>query len=314
VPTSPSRGAGRPEAALLMEGVVEDAARQLGLDAAALRRRNFVREFPYRHPLGFEYDSGDFEACLDRALELLGPKPPARDGRLVGLGLGCYVERAGGQHEVARVSVEADGRIVVSSGSQPPGTGLATAFAQIAADELGVPIERIELRFGEPGGVGTFASRSASMGGSAVKLACAELREHGLVEGASAAHRFESPQVFSSGCYGAIVEIDRATGELEILRLVAVDDPGRLINPLLAEGQVYGGTVHGLGECLTADVPPIVPAFLETPSPYNPLGAKGIGEGGTIGSLPAVCNAVADAVGKRIDPPFTPEKLWQALA
>ena len=188
VPASPSRGAGRPEAALLTEGIVQDAARQLGIDAAELRRRNFVREFPYRTPLGFEYDSGDFEACLDRALELLGPKPAAPEGKLVGLGLGCYVERAGGQHEVARVSVEEGGRIVVSSGSQPLGTGLATTFAQIAADELDVPIDRIELRFGEAGGVGTFASRSTAMGGSAVKLACAELREQGLVEGASVTH------------------------------------------------------------------------------------------------------------------------------
>ena len=337
VPVSPSRGAGRPEAALITEGVVEDAARQLGVGAADLRRRNFVREFPYRHPLGFEYDSGDFERCLERALELLGPRPPAGDGKLVGVGLGCYVERAGGMHEVARASVEEDGRVVVTSGSQALGTGLATAFAQIAADELELPLERIEVRFGEPGGVGTFASRSAAMGGSAVKLACAALREQGLAPGASAVRRFESPQVFSSGCYGALVEVDRATGELRVLRIAAVDDPGRVLNPLLAEGQVYGGTVHGLGECLVeeaawdewgnpqatsfagyhlltaADVPAILPALLETPSPFNPLGAKGIGEGGTIGALPAVANAVADAVGRRLDPPFTAQKLWQAL-
>jgi carbon-monoxide dehydrogenase large subunit len=338
VPTSPSRGAGRPEGALLMEGVVHDAARQLGLDPAELRRKNFVRTFPYANPLGFEYDSGDFEACLDRALELLGPTPAAPGGKLVGRGLASYVERAGGMHEVARVTVEADGKIVVSSGSQPVGTGLATTFGQIAADELGVPIEQIEVRFGEPGGLGTFASRSGAMGGSAVKLACAELKEQGLVPGASVTKRFESAQVFSSGCYGAIVEIDRATGELEVKKIVAVDDPGRILNPLLAEGQVYGGTVHGLGECLveeatwdeygnpqatsfagyhlltSADIPPIEPAFLETPSPFNPLGAKGIGEGGTIGVLPAVANAVADALGKRLDPPFTPQKLWEALA
>jgi aerobic carbon-monoxide dehydrogenase large subunit len=335
VPVSPSRGAGRPEGALLTEGVVADAARQLGLDPVELRRRNFIRKFPYKTPLGYEYDSGDFEQCLDRAVELLGPKP-AREGRLVGSGLGSYVERAGGMHEVATASVEAGGRIVISSGSQPLGTGLETTFAQIAADELGVPIEQVEVRFGAVGGVGTFASRSTAMGGSAVKLACAELREQGLVEGASATHTFEAAQVFSSGCYGATVAIDPATGELEILRVVAVDDPGTIVNPLLAEGQVYGGTVHGLGECLTeeaiwdeygnpqatsfagyhlltaADVPPIVPAFFETPSPWNPLGAKGIGEGGSIGVLPAVANAVADALGERIDPPFTPQKLWEA--
>jgi carbon-monoxide dehydrogenase large subunit len=332
VPVAPSRGAGRPEGALLMEGVVHDAAAQLGLDPAELRRKNFVRSFPYENPLGYVYDSGDFERCLDRALELIGPVPED-----AGVGLCSYVERAGGMHEVARATVEEDGRLVVSSGSQPLGTGLATTFAQIAADELGVPIDQVEVRFGEPGGLGTFASRSGAMGGSAVKLACAELRELGLTPGASVTKRFEAEQVFSSGCYAAVVRVDRATGELEVLKVVAVDDPGRILNPLLAEGQVYGGTVHGLGECLTeeatwdewgnpqstsfagyhlltaADVPPIEIAFFETPSPFNPLGAKGIGEGGTIGVLPAVANAVADAVGKRIDPPFTPQKLWEAL-
>jgi len=337
VPTGPSRGAGRPEGMLFVEGVVDDAARQLGLDPAELRRRNLVREFPYRNPLGFEYDSGDFERCLDRALELVGPKPAPSPGKLVGLGLGSYVERAGGMHEVARARVEDDGRIVVWSGSQPHGTGLATTFAQIAADALGVEPGRIELRFGEPGGVGTFGSRSTMMGGSAVRQACERLRERGLAPGSEASARFEAPQVFSSGCYAAIVEVDRATGELDIRTVVAVDDPGTVVNPLLAEGQVYGGTVHGLGECLVeeatwdewgnpqatsfagyhlltaADVPEIRPAFVESPSPHNPLGAKGIGEGGTIGVLPAVCNAVADALGTRVDPPFTPQKLWQAL-
>jgi carbon-monoxide dehydrogenase large subunit len=334
VPTSPSRGAGRPEGMLFVEAVVADAARELGLDPAELRRRNFVREFPYTTALGFEYDSGDFDRCLDRALELIGPKP---DGDLVGLGIASYVERAGGMHEVARVSVQDDGRILVSSGSQQLGTGLVTTFAQIAADELGVPVDQVDVRFGELGGMGTFASRSTSMGGSAVKLAAAKLREQGLEPGASATERFESQQVFSSGCYAAIVRIDRATGELTVEKIVAVDDPGKVINPLLAEGQVYGGTVHGLGECLVeeatwdewgnpqatsfagyhlltaADVPEIEPVFLETPSPWNPLGAKGIGEGGTIGVLPAVANAVADALGKRVDPPFTPQKLWAAL-
>jgi carbon-monoxide dehydrogenase large subunit len=317
-----------------MEGVVDDAARQLGFDPAELRRKNFVREFPYANPLGWVYDSGDYEGCLDRALELLGPRP---EGEGIGVGLGCYVERAGGQAEVASASVEDDGRIVVSVGSQQIGTGLATSFAAIAADELAVPLDRVEVRFGAVGGTGTFASRSTSMGGSAVKLACAKLREQGLEPGASVTETFESEQVFSSGCYAAAVRIDRATGEIEILKIIAVDDPGTIVNPLLAEGQVYGGTVHGLGECLVeeatwdewgnpqatsfagyhlltaADIPPIVPAFLETPSPWNPLGAKGIGEGGTIGALPAVANAVADALGKRIDPPFTPPKLWEAL-
>ncbi|HET8607344.1 MAG TPA: xanthine dehydrogenase family protein molybdopterin-binding subunit [Gaiellaceae bacterium] len=332
VPVGPSRGAGRPEAALLVEGMVEEAGRQLGRDPVELRRRNFVREFPHRTPLGYVYDSGDFERCLDRALELVRPER-SRDGeRLVGTGIGCYVERAGGMWETASVARE-DGRVVVTAGSSPHGQGHATTFAQIAADELGVPAEQVEVRF-EGGGIGTFASRSVAMAGSAVALACRKLLAEG---GDSATVRFESDMVFSSGCYAAVVEVERATGRLTILRIAAVDDCGRVVNPLLAEGQVYGGTAYGLGECLVeeartdewgnplatsfasyhlltaAEIPPVEPAFVETPSPLNPLGAKGIGEGGSIGVLPAIANAVGDACGRKIDPPFGAEKLWEAI-
>jgi carbon-monoxide dehydrogenase large subunit len=150
--------------------------------------------------------------------------------------------------------------------------------------------------------------------------------------------RFESDLVFSSGAYGAVVEIERATGRLRVLRVVAVDDAGTIVNPLLAEGQVIGGVAQGLGQCLVeeavydeegnptfasfvgyslltaAEMPPLVAEFVETPSPLNPLGAKGIGEGGAIGAPPAVANAVADALGGiRIDPPFGEAKLWHAL-
>src|SRR4051812_1984153 len=168
VPVAPSRGAGRPEAALIMEGLVEDAARRLRMDPVELRRRNFVRAFPYENPLGYVYDSGDFERCLDRALELVRPEHRRDEERLVGTGLGCYVERAGGQSEVATVRVEAGGRFAVKSGSSPHGQGLATAFAQIAADELGVDPERIDGRFRASGGIRTVARRSAPVGGSAV--------------------------------------------------------------------------------------------------------------------------------------------------
>jgi carbon-monoxide dehydrogenase large subunit len=155
--------------------------------------------------------------------------------------------------------------------------------------------------------------------------------------GLEASVRFSAPQVFASGCYGAAVDVDRATGKVTVARIAAVDDAGTIVNPLLAEGQVIGGIVQALGECLTeeavydadgqprsaslldysvptaAEVPEIVTAFVETPSPYNPLGAKGIGEGGTIGALAAVSNAVANAVGRWVDPPFTEEKIWRAL-
>ncbi|HET7043896.1 MAG TPA: xanthine dehydrogenase family protein molybdopterin-binding subunit [Gaiellaceae bacterium] len=342
VPTGPCRGAGRPEAALFVEGIVDEAARELGLDRIELRRRNLVRSFPHETPLGWTYDSGDYERCLDRALELLGPEPEP-DGRLHGSGVGLYVERAGGMWEVAEARVEPGGRIVVSSGSSPHGQGHATTFAQIAADELGVEAGRVEVRFGEAGGAGTFASRSVAMGGSAVALACRDLvgqaagRPWEELAGLSASARFASGIVFSSGCYAARVAVDRDTGVPEVLRIAAVDDPGRVVNPLLAEGQVYGGTVHGLGECLVeevvhdedgspqsvsfadyhlltaADLPPIAPGFVETPSPLNPLGAKGIGEGGAIGVLPAVANAFAAALDRRVDPPFTERALWRAL-
>jgi carbon-monoxide dehydrogenase large subunit len=338
VPAGPVRGAGRPEAALLTEAIVEDAARELALDPVELRRKNFIREFPHTTHLGYTYDSGNFDACLDRALALA--RPERSDG--VGTGVGMYVERAGGQWESARARVLPGGRIEVASGSSPQGQGHATTFAQIAADELGVGLEDVEVRFGEIEGVGTFASRSTAMGGSAVKLACADLREQAArrpwqeLAGLEASARFESPVVFSSGAYCAVVEVERATGRWRVLRLAAADDAGRLVNPLLAEGQVLGGTVMALGECLTeearwdeleqpattsfahyhpltaADVPAIETAFLETLSPFNPLGAKGIGEAGAIGALAAVANALADALSVRIDPPVTAAKVWQA--
>jgi carbon-monoxide dehydrogenase large subunit len=344
VPTGPSRGAGRPEAALLLERTVDAAARGLGVDPVDLRRRNLIRSFPHSTPLGWAYDSGDYERCLDHAVELVEPER-SRDGRrLVGTGVALYVERGGGLWERAEAQVVAGGRVSVRLGSSPHGQGHETTFAQIAADELAVPIEHVTVLFGAPG-VGTFASRSVAMGGSALVEACRSLRAQAAgrsweeLVGARAEARFESPLVFSSGCYAAVVEIDRPTGILRILRIAAVDDAGRIVNPLLAEGQVVGGSVFALGECLleealvdetgqpgassfaayplatSADVPELRTAFIETPSPHNPLGAKGIGEGGTIGTLAAVANAVVDALGGvAVDPPFTPEKLWQALA
>jgi aerobic carbon-monoxide dehydrogenase large subunit len=283
--------------------------------------------------------------------------------------------------------------VVIRSGSSPHGQGHETTFAQIAADRLGVPAEDVVLRFGDsaevPRGVGTFASRSTAMGGSAIVLALDRLVEDARVPaahllgvdvdavgwdagrfsvaggaavtlaevaaaayeparlppgaevGLQAAARFRSPQVFSSGAYVATVAIDPETGILRVLHLAAVDDGGRVINPLLAHGQVVGGIAQGLGECLVegvihdesgqlrtasfadyslvtaAEMPALSIGVVETGSPHNPLGAKGLGEGGAIGSLPAVANAVADALAAEglpgLDPPFTEERLWQAL-
>jgi aerobic carbon-monoxide dehydrogenase large subunit len=358
VPTGPYRGAGRPEAAYFVECTVDVAARELGMDPLELRRRNLIRDLPYRTALGWTYDSGDYARCLELAEELVRPERRSDRERVVGTGFGMYVERAGGLFETAEAELLPGGRVLVRSGSSPHGQGHDTAFAQLAAERLGVGIEDVELRFGDSGevprGVGTFASRSLAMGGSAVVEAVDALKEkceavargrsmtlREVVEaapGLRASARFSSDLVFSSGAYGAVVEIERATGRLRVLRVAAVDDAGTIVNPLLAEGQVIGGTAQGLGQCLVeeavydeegnptfasfvgyslptaAEMPPVMTAFVESPSPLNPLGAKGIGEGGSIGTPGAVANAVADALGGvRVDPPFTEDKLWRVL-
>jgi carbon-monoxide dehydrogenase large subunit len=373
-PTGPYRGAGRPDAAYMLECLLDDGARELGLDRIELRRRNLIRRFPHRTPMGHVYDSGDYERCLDTALELLGDAGADPDG-LAGTGIALYVERSGGEWEAAEIELGGSGQVTVRSSCSPHGQGHETTFAQIAADRLGIAIERIALCFGDsavvPRGVGTYGSRSVAIGGSAVAVAAEQLIERArplaarlldgepewadgaftargrrvtLAElarregGLSASATFRSPPVFSSGAYGAHVEIDRATGRLHVRSIVAVDDAGTVINPLLAHGQVIGGVVQGLGECLVeearfdeagqalsaslmhyslltaADVPPILTAEVASPSPLNPLGAKGVGEGGAIGTLPAIANAVADALsGIRLDPPFDDERLWRAL-
>jgi carbon-monoxide dehydrogenase large subunit len=345
VPTGPYRGAGRPEAAYLVERMVDLAARELGIDAVELRRRNLIPPdaFPYETPLGWVYDSGDYERCLDRALELLGPD----DGRPRGVAM--YIERCGGLWESGSVEALPDGKIVVRTGSSPHGQGHETVFAQIAATELDVDPALVEVRWGDtgetPAGVGTFASRSVAMGGSAVLEAARAVKERWRETGARAPFRaearFESPLLFASGAYAAVVELDPATGRLTVLRLVGVDDSGTIVNPLLAEGQVLGGIGQGLGECLVeeaihdeygqlrtasfadyslltaAELPHLTTAFVETPSPHNPLGAKGIGEGGAIGTLAAIANAVAAALApygaRHLDPPYTEERVWRAL-
>jgi carbon-monoxide dehydrogenase large subunit len=339
VPTGPYRGAGRPEAALAIETTVDAAARELGLDRIELRRRNLVREFPYENGLGFTYDSGDYEGALDAALELAG------DVEADGVGVALYVERCGPGSETARVRVEEEGGVVAWTGSSPHGQGHETTFAQIVADELGVAPASVEVRSGDsfeiPEGTGTFASRSVAAGGSALLLAAREARarlDAGESAPLEAAVTFELPgPVFSFGAYVAGVDVDRETGEVEIVKLVGVDDCGRVVNPLLAEGQVVGAAVQAVGECLheyvgwdedgqplavnlydyhvpTAQTVPRVESVLrETPSPLNPLGAKGVGEGGSIGTPAAVANAVADALGFLLDPPFTPARVWRAL-
>jgi len=407
VPTGPYRGAGRPEAAYVVEQMVDLAARELEMDPLVLRRRNVIApgRFPYRTPLGFTYDSGNYDRALDRASALLEydrwrrvQTAARREGRLLGVGMALYVERAGSAlWESAAVSVTPAGRVLVRIGSTPNGQGHATIFSQIAAEVLQVNLEAITVEQGDsavvPRGVGTFGSRSTTIGGSALLRAAEKVKSKAvriaahLLEGraddivwadgrlyvrgapdraltlpevAAAAYQpgrlpqdlemgldaldvFRLPgPVFPFGAYGAVVEISPSTGEIRVLRLVAVDDAGRIVNPLLAEGQVIGGSVQGLGEALAEEVvygedgqfltatlaeygipraeqvPEIVSEFLETPSPLNPLGAKGIGEAGCIATPAAVANAVMDALAplriRHLDFPFTPRLVWEAIA
>ncbi|HKE75720.1 MAG TPA: xanthine dehydrogenase family protein molybdopterin-binding subunit [Acidimicrobiales bacterium] len=417
-PVAAYRGAGRPEAAAALERAVDLFAAEVGLDPAEVRRRNLVPAFeePYTSASGATYDCGDFPAALERVLEAAGydelraeqaRRRAAGDHRALGIGLSVYVEVTGGPvagSEFARLEVHEaadDGRddvdVVVYTGSSPHGQGLATAFAMVAAEEMGLPVERIRVVHGDTDqvarGIGTFGSRSLQLGGSAVRAAAvevvdrarevaAELLEAAVddvvldpaggrfhVAGTPAAARswaevaaaagdgdgagdagvglvaeldFQAPQpTFPFGAHLAVVEVDTETGDARLVRLVAVDDAGRVLNPLLAEGQRHGGLAQGAAQALyehvqfDADGNPLttnfadyaivsaaeLPSFelvpLETPTWVNPLGAKGIGESGTIGSTPAVQNAVCDALAhlgvRHVDMPCSPERVWQAI-
>ncbi len=402
-PVEPYRGAGRPEAAYLIERAMDALARKLGMDPAELRRRNFVppERFPYRTAIGIEYDSGNYAAALERALELAGYPELRRlqgerrreGGDPLGIGVACYVEICGfGPWETGGVSVDAEANVVVLSGTSPHGQGHQTTWAQLAAEVLQVPMETIEVKHGDtavvPQGVGTFGSRSAPVGGSAVFQSAETVRDGARAiaahlleaseedlrledgkffvvgapqlgvswkEVAAAAHseglpealrgrlradtRYEPKgETYPFGTHVCVVEIDRETGQIRILRYLSVDDCGRVINPLIVEGQVHGGAAQGIGPALWEQAPydeagnPLavnlleyalpradsLPAFeshrTETPTPLNPLGVKGIGEAATIGSTPAVVNAVADALEvEHVDTPLTAEKIWRLL-
>jgi aerobic carbon-monoxide dehydrogenase large subunit len=394
VPTGPYRGAGRPEGAYVAERLADLAARRLGIDPVEIRRRNVVPpdRFPYTSPLGLTYDSGDYAAALDRVCTLIGydgrraEQVAARaEGRLVGLGTALFIERAGpAMWEFGSVRVEPEGRVRVRTGSTAHGQGHETTFAQIVADVFEIDVAAVRVEAGDtavvPEGVGSFGSRSVTVGGSAVfqaagtvrdraielaaarfgvapadvtwrdgaalagdrSLSLAALADAGDPEALSAATRFTLPGlVFPYGAYVVAIEIDQATGRLRIDRVAAVDDAGRIVNPLLAEGQVVGSTVQGLGQAVfeemvfsedaqpmtgnltlydipgATEIPPIDSEFQETLSPMNPLGAKGIGESGSIAMPAALANAVVDALAplgvEHLDPPYTPETLWRAI-
>lgn len=354
-PVTIYRGAGRPEATLLMETLVDKAARALGIDPVELRRRNLIeaQAMPYTTPTGEVFDSGDYLRALELACERFGYAAQRRQqaerrtrGEVVGLALAMYVEPCGQGWESARVDWHADGTVIVASGSPAQGQGHATTYAQIAAQALGV--EPAQVRYGDtalcPPGIGALASRSTAIGGGAIVQACRSLlarRAAGEALPLSAEERFESQEAWSYGCVMARLSIDRDTGRPTVEQIGWVDDAGHIVNPTLAHGQLLGGLVQGLGQAMmerlvydasgqlltgslmdyavprATDVPPIEIASLSTPSPNNPLGAKGVGEAGCIGVPAALMNAARDALAPlgecELQFPLTSEQLWRAL-
>ncbi len=364
------RGAGRPEAALLMERIMDAAAREFDIDVAEIRRRNLIAtsDLPFNTPTGQRLDSGDYCGLLDKALEAAGYErlrvtQAARRaaGELVGIGINLYVEPCGTGWESARITRHADGSFTVASGSSAQGQGHRTAFAQIAADALGVPMDRVTVIEGDsdtsPAGIGALASRSMAIGGSAVLLAAQEMRgkcEAHVKQAGSGADDVESSEVvevetvytaphetWSAGCCLAVVVVDRDTGLTQVEQAVWADDAGRVINPLLAVGQLMGGFAQGLGQALmerihydedgqlltgslmdyalprATDIPPLALHSLPSATDANALGAKGVGESGCIAAPAAILNAAIDALAplgvRHLDMPLTSENVWRAM-
>jgi carbon-monoxide dehydrogenase large subunit len=403
VPIGAYRGAGRPEATAAVERAMDLFAAEIGVDPAEVRRKNLLPPFtePHETAFGAVYDSGDYEAALDKVLavadyaglrEEQAKRRSAGDTVQLGVGVSCYVEITGGgsesgePHENGTVEVHPDGTATILTGTSPHGQGHETVWAMLASEELGIPIDKITVLWGDtdliPEGGGTGGSRSLQQGGAAVRQASIELVE---VARQRAADRLEvSPDdlrfdvassqfevagdpdaavplaglaeterlfvrsVFSApgptfpfGSHVAVVEVDTATGKVRLRQVITVDDAGVVVNPLLAEGQRHGGIAQGAaqafleevvydadGNLLTAtfadypfltatEVPSFELADMATPTTYNPLGAKGIGEAGTIGATPAVQNAVVDAVShlgvRHIDMPTSPQRVWRAI-
>jgi len=399
--TGAYRGAGRPEATAAVERAMDLFAAEIGMDPAEVRRRNLLPRFdePHTTSAGATYDCGNYPAALDTLLQTAGYDALRReqaerrergDVRQLGLGVSVYVEVTGagldGPAEDAQIEVHPDGTATVYTGTSPHGQGHATAWAMLASDELGIPMDAIKVRHGDtdlvPRGGGTMASRSLQQGGAAVHQAAVELvelakqRAAELLEVAAADLVVDKERVgvrvagdpsssvtfaqlaeaeplsvqttftasastFPFGAHLAVVEVDVESGKAVLQRLVALDDAGRILNPLLAEGQRHGGLAQGAAQALLeevlyddegnpltstlADYPFVsateLPSFelvaMETPTPVNPLGAKGVGESGTIGSTPAVQSAVIDAVAhlgvRHIDMPTTPMRVWTAV-
>jgi len=415
VPVGPYRGYGQHATSYFLERIMDLIARELDLSPVEVRRKNFISAdaFPYRTPIGGNYDSGNYGAALDKALGLAGygqlrveQSALRARGELMGIGLAVTVDASGfgpssglsarPGHETAIVRVDAGARVTVATGSSPHGQGHETTFAQIAADALDIPFEDVDVVFGDtqiiPQGVGTRASRSLVVGGSAIVLASQRVKakateiaagllqidpEYVMLEGgkfftedvpdrhvtwadvAGAAHGIPSPPRGLERGLGAtayweppsytypfcanvaVVRIDKETGEVKLTSYVSVDDCGTVVNPMVVEGQIHGGLAQGIGAALIEEAvwdsagQLMTGSFLDysmplaeefpmftldktvTPSPHNPLGAKGMGESPTIAAVPAVVNAVVDALAHlgvtHLDIPLKPEKVWRVL-
>ena len=362
-PSAPYRGAGRPQGIFVIERVMDAIARELGLDPADVRRRNLVRreEMPYDTGLDtpggrLVYDSGDYPRCLEVALresDYEGWRARQRqlqdEGRLVGIGIANYIECSITQpHEAARASLLPDGTFRVAVGVSDQGQGHKTVFAQIAAEALGVDPSAIAVVGAAEeivDTVGTYASRSAIMVGSAVAGAAAALRRRLEEIAGQQGAALDAEYVFCSeawhvanGTHVAIVEVDPATGRVRFLRYVIAHDAGRVLNREIVEGQVLGGVAQGVagalleelvyddnGQLLTgnfmdyllptsAEVPEVEIHHLETPSPHNPLGVKGAGEGGILPTYAVVLSALEDAIGTTLERvPMTPARITDAI-
>ncbi len=421
VPTDPYRGAGRPEATHLCERMVDKVAREIGMDQAEIRRKNFIQpeEFPFTNHFGLTYDSGNYEGTLAKALEHVGYENFLREqaearkqGRYLGIGLSTWIEICGfgpsaatapatgglALIESAQVRVHPSGSAQIYVGTHSHGQGHDTTFAQIAADTLGLPYDSIEIHHGDTGegpsfGYGTYGSRSLAVGGMAVRVSSQKIVEkahkiaahlleaapddvifeqgrfhvkgnpssaktmgevamaayganlpEGVDHGLEAISYFDPPNfVWPFGAHICVLEVDPATGGVDLKHYVAVDDCGNVINPMIVEGQLQGGIAQGIAQALFEEMvydpetgqllsgtltEYLVPTANEiprptldrtiTPSPSNELGVKGIGEAGTIAASAAVINAIVDALSPlgitHVDMPASPDRLWKQIA
>ncbi len=417
-PVDAYRGAGRPEATYVVERIVHQAAVEMGIPQDELRRRNFIRTFPHQTPVALTYDTGDYDASMNKAREIADvagfaarKAESAKRGRLRGMGYSSYIEACGlapsnvagalgaraGLFEAGEIRVNPTGSVSVFTGSHSHGQGHETTFAQIVAARLGIPVDAVDVVHGDTGripfGMGTYGSRSLSVGGSAIVKALDKIVNKGkkiaahLLEAAEGDIEFKDGKftvagtdrsktfgevaltayvphnypldklepglnetafydptnfTYPAGTHICEVEIDPDTGVVTVAKFTACDDFGNIINPMIVEGQVHGGLAQGLGQALLEhgvydkesgqlltgsymdyampradDLPSFEVATTVTPCTHNPLGAKGCGEAGAIGSPAAMMNAVMDALAplgvRHLDMPASPHRVWQAI-